>query len=440
MGELESWGRYPTVQQTSKELVWVSDPVDFSISGSVLPYGVGRSYGDCCLNDGGTVLVTRRLDRFISFDKSRGVLRCESGVTLAAILKLIVPEGWFLPASPGTQFVTVGGAIANDIHGKNHHKAGTFGRYVLQFELLRSDGERLICSPQQNQELFKATISGLGLTGLILWVEFQLKKIETQWISEESIKFGSLDEFFEISADSSHRFEYTVAWLDCLSAGSAFGRGIFMRGNHALKSECAAADPKRGVGGLLSVPFDLPNFVLNRHSIRIFNALYYNKQLNKERRFINHYQPFFYPLDAIGHWNRIYGKRGFFQFQCVVPSEPGQPKLKALLKEIVDSGEGSFLAVLKEFGSIESPGMMSFPRPGVTLALDFANNGDKTLALLTRLDNAVAEGGGCVYPAKDATMSGRNFKQYFPRWQEFSRHIDPKFSSTFWRRVMEEGR
>lgn len=433
MKRYESWGRYPKSEPAAVEPVyWRSEPLRLDrFDRPVLPYGLGRSYGDSCLNDGGVLLDTLGLNRFISFDTDRGILRCEAGVTVDEILEVIVPHGWFLPVTPGTKHVTVGGAIANDIHGKNHHVAGTFGCHVTKFELERSTGERIICSPTENAELFRATIGGLGLTGLILWAEFTLKSIDNAMIQMERIRFASLDEFFEISAESADTYEYIVAWIDCLAQGSELGRGVFIRGNHVEGDHGLMTNGD----SFLRVPFEFPSFALNPLTMKAFNSAYYRSQLRKHVRKIVHYEPFFYPLDAVGDWNKIYGRRGFFQYQCVVPTGADGAAIREIIRRIVESGQASFLDVLKEFGDVPSPGMLSFPRPGVTLALDFPNEGEKTLALFDELDALVREGGGVVYPAKDARMSAENFQAFYPEWKAFSRYVDPNFSSSFWRRV-----
>jgi FAD/FMN-containing dehydrogenase len=414
---LESWGRYPPPKHAAQApVVWRSD----ALRGAppLLAYGRGRSYGDCCLNDGGTLLPTAGLDRFIAFDTANGILRCEAGVTLGEILALAVPRGFFLPVVPGTKHVSVGGAIANDIHGKNHHRAGTFGRHVRRLELVRSDG-RVECGP--GDALFAATVAGLGLTGLISWAELQLRPVPGGRIRVETVPFDRLEEFARLSAESDARFEYTVAWIDSLSTG----RGLFFRGDHAPGD--SDASPMR-----LAVPVDFPSGVLNGLTVRAFNAAYFakNRLLAGERE--TSFDPFFFPLDGVGHWNRIYGRRGFLQFQCVVPELPA---IAALLAEVGRSGEGSFLSVLKSFGPLQSPGMLSFPRPGLTLALDFANRGEPTFALLDRLEALVREAGGALYPAKDARMSKEMFASSYPRRAEFERHRDPSFSSSLWRRV-----
>jgi FAD/FMN-containing dehydrogenase len=428
-----SWGRFPQIDQQGVNLEWRSDLLPEAIEGteSLLPYGNGRSYGDVCLNRGGTVLGTRSMNRFISFDPESGILRCESGVLLADILQLVVHAGWFLPVSPGTRYVTVGGALANDVHGKNHHRAGTFGRHVRAFELLRSDGSRNFCAPEENTELFNATIAGLGLTGLVVWVELQLRPIEGPMLKEESLKFANVDEFFRLSEASDQDFEYTVAWVDCASKGDSLGRGLFARANHiSTDSETITRD----TGPRISVPIQPPVSLINGLSLKLFNAWWYRRQRERRQTQNIHFQPFFYPLDSIGNWNRIYGPKGLLQYQCVLPGEDGRDMLRQMLSAIAKSGNGSFLAVLKIFGEHSSPGLLSFPRPGVTLALDFPASPD-VFRLLDRLDEMTREVGGAVYPAKDARMSAESFQAYFPAWEKFSEYIDPGFSSSFWRRV-----
>jgi FAD/FMN-containing dehydrogenase len=398
-----------------------------------LPLGNARSYGDSCLNDGGTLLAARGLDRFIDFDAANGVLTCEAGVLFSEILDIVVPQGWFLSITPGTRFITVGGAIANDVHGKNHHRAGTFGHCLIAFELLRSDGQRLRCSPGENHEWFTATIGGLGLTGVITWASFQLKRISGPWMITECHRFADLSQFFALSHESDRDHEYTVAWIDCLARGKNLGRGLFSCSNHA--PALPESRPHHPVNHI-RMPFTPSVSLINGLSLRAFNWLYYHRCARTERK-TTHYAPFFYPLDSIADWNRIYGPRGFLQYQCVVPPGGAEAAIRELLATIASSRQGSFLAVLKQFGTRPSIGMLSFPRQGTTLALDFPNLGQKTFALLDRLDAIVSEARGAVYPAKDARMAGLHFRQYFPRWWEFTRYIDPKFSSSLWRRVME---
>lgn len=419
------------MSQDSQPLFWRGDSFPDTGSKSIIPHGLGRSYGDVCLNDGNTVVPTRALRHFISFDSDSGLLTCESGVSLADIISLVVPHGWFLPVTPGTKFITVGGAIANDVHGKNHHVAGTFGNHVKSFVLLRSDGLRLRCSPEENAELFAATIGGMGLTGIILQATIQLIPIKNNRISVTSVKFNSLDEFFNLSARFEKDYAYTVSWIDCMAKGKSLGRGHFMAGNHA--GEEAGADlsvpPDKGI----PVPIDFPEFVLNNLSIKLFNTAYYNRQLKHEKTFLSDFNSFFYPLDSVLDWNRIYGKRGLVQYQCLVPNQDTSV-IRSILKSISDSGQGSFLAVMKIMGDIPSPGIISFSGPGITLALDFPVT-EKVLALLKKLDNIVRDAGGRLYSAKDACMAPEDFKCFYPDWERLAKYIDPKCSSSFWRRV-----
>jgi FAD/FMN-containing dehydrogenase len=433
MNRYESWGRFPKAVHTVVRLHGREAALPAHSGAPMLPFGNGRSDGDCCLNDGGMLVDARGLDRFIAFDPATGILRCEAGVLLAEILDLVVPQGWFVPVTPGTRFVTVGGAVANDVHGKNHHRAGTFGRHVKGFELLRSDGTRLFCAPAENPEWFRASIGGLGLTGLITWVELALKRIRGPAIDEETLRFDRLEEFFRLSRESDATHEYTVAWIDCTARGESLGRGHFMRGNDAAERgarTAPAAAPARW-----GVPFDPPFALVNDVGLRAFNAVYFHRRGHKMRRRRVHYSAFFYPLDAIGGWNRIYGPNGLLQYQCVIPHRDAEAAIAAILRAVAAAGTGSFLAVLKVFGDLPSPGLLSFPRPGATLALDFPNLGRPTLDLLDRLDAIAMEAQGAVYPAKDARMSPDTFRRSFPHWQELEPFIDPRFSSSLWRRV-----
>lgn len=428
----KSWGRYPILSPSKvSKLFWRDEiPVFSDTDISILPYGLGKSYGDSCLNENGLLVDCRGLNKIIAFDKINGIIKVESGVTLAEILNFVVPHGWFLASTPGTKLITVGGAIANDVHGKNHHKGGTFGYHLNSFELVRSDGSRLICSPNENKELFAATIGGLGLTGIITWAEFRLLKSPTAFFATESIKFKSIEEFFEINAESEHTYDFTVSWIDTTSQGSNFGRGIFNRGNQADPS--IHDIPTLPKDKAITFPLDAP--FINGLSVKAFNSLYYSKQIPKVVKQISHYNPFFYPLDAVYDWNKAYGKNGFIQYQFVIPFGNELKGIKTILRKITESGLSSFLTVLKTFGSIKSPGMLSFPRPGVTMAVDF-RMGSKTLAFADECDKLIRDYGGVLYPAKDARMSAENFKVFYPEWIEFSKYIDPKFSSSFWRRV-----
>lgn len=433
----ESWGRFPKVAHLGELVPNTFNLVEEYLSSAephILPRGLGRSYGDSCLNEGGYLLSTRNLNRFLSFDPQSGAVRCESGVSLDELLQVFVPKGWFLPVTPGTKFVTVGGAIANDIHGKNHHRGGTFCNHVNSFELERSDGSRILCSRENNYDWFRATVGGLGLTGVILWAEIVLKPVNGPYIDMESIKFEGLDEFSSISDESAEGFEYTVSWLDCLRDADKI-RGIFMRGNHSEKRAEKDSEILHSGQGLASFPFDAPSMLLSNPTIKLFNFLYYNKQRIKSLKSCVHYDPFFYPLDKVNHWNRMYGTRGFLQWQCAVPAADDNKGIKLILQKITENRLGSFLVVLKEFGDIESQGMLSFPMPGMTLALDFPNTGKRLFDILDELDKLVIMFGGRIYPAKDARMAGGTFQKAFPLFEDFKKFIDPKFSSSFYRRV-----
>ena len=454
---VRSWGNYPKVEHAEVVPVeWRHLPLPRS-GHSLLPSGLARSYGDSCLNDGNTLLATRRLDRLIEFDRVDGRLVCEAGTSIAAILELVVPAGWFLPVVPGTAFVTVGGAIANDVHGKNHEDAGTFGHHVRRFELLRSDGSRLVCSPRANAGLFHATIGGLGLTGMITWTELVLQPVRSPFFDVETIRMEGLDHFFELSkgigvgygllersGDGVHPAPaienayptpipspvFSVAWVDALAKGSHTGRGLFMRARHSQEPGEAPAPRTK-----LAMPFDLPRASLNRGSVGLFNALYRARGSREWRRTRETYASYLFPLDAIAQWNRMYGSAGFLQHQSVVPRAGAKAKVGELLAEVARSGDASFLTVLKVFGDHAPAGMMSFARPGVTLALDIPIRGPDTFTLLDRMDAIVRDAGGAIYPAKDARMSPETFRASFPRLEEFRELVDPGFSSTFWRRV-----
>lgn len=429
-GRYHSWGNYPKSDQSGRDCP-SPEALPASLStASVLPFGNGRSYGDVCLNPEGEVLDTRRWNRFLHFDEQTGVLRCESGVLFDDILQTFVPRGWFLPVTPGTRFVTVGGAVANDVHGKNHHTAGTFGHVIRRFELLRTDGRIFCCSPEENPEYFAATIGGLGLTGFITWVEMQLRPIQGNAMEEERIPFSCMEDFFTLSSESD-RFEYTVAQVDCLAMGERLGRGIFVRANHSAASVTVP-------GREFSVPLVPPFSLVNRLSLRAFNTWYYRRQKHAVSRCV-HYQPYFYPLDAVGNWNRLYGPRGFLQYQCVLPEKEARASLRAVLERVARSGEGSVLAVLKMFGHKVSPGWLSFPMPGVTLAVDFPYRGERTFRLFAELDSMVREAGGRLYPAKDACMRAEDFQAFYPNWQRLEALRDPRITSGFWQRVTGKG-
>lgn len=430
MKPVASWGR---LSSELHHVVCLTDSPE--ITGLVkheaspcLAHGMGRSYGDVCLNPGGGLWMATGLNRFIAFDESSGLLECEAGVLLRDIQRLFVARGWILPVTPGTQLVTVGGAIANDVHGKNHHRFGTFGHHVRRLTLLRTNGEVIHCGPGERSDWYSATVGGLGLTGVITRAQIQLRRVIGPWLVTETIPYTNLDEFFQLADSSEADWEHTVAWIDCMKGR---GSGIFIRGNPAPARNGSQPRARK-----LTMPIEPPVSLVNRWTLRPFNMAYYHLQKWRSGRSITHYEPFFYPLDNVLEWNRMYGPKGFFQYQSVVPREIGKDAVEAMLKAISRSGEGSFLAVLKTFGNRQSAGMMSFPQPGVTLALDFPNRGERTHKLFEHLDNIVREAKGRIYPAKDARMPMSLFVDGYPRLVEFMKYRDPGISSGLSRRLM----
>lgn len=430
MVTVSSWGRLSRAEHAVRHFTnRVAVPGQLRDAGPGVCFGMGRSYGDVCLNPGGTLWNMAGLDRFIAFDAQSGVLTCEAGVLLRDIQRLFVPRGFMVPVNPGTQLITVGGAIANDVHGKNHHRYGSFGDHVLRLRLARTDGALIDCGPDREPGLFSATVGGIGLTGVILEADIRLRRVAGPFIDADLVPFANLDEFFALSDASEPDFEHTVSWIDCASGGG--GRGIFMRGNPSASQEGRAPG-----AGRLAVPFVPPVSLVNSLSLRLFNTFYYALKKRAAGPSLVHYEPFFCPLDNVGEWNRIYGPRGFYQYQSVIPREHGREATQAMLGEIARSGNGSFLAVLKTFGQRQGLGMLSFPRPGVTLALDFPNNGASTLRLFERLDAIVREAGGRLYLAKDARMPRGLLESGYPRLQEFLTYRDPGVSSAMSRRLM----
>lgn len=423
MQKISDWGNYPVIEAEAAGFASAEElRARLESPGEAIAYGNGRSYGDASLQK--RVLLTRRSNRFLAFDESTGILRCEAGVLLSEILDLFVPRGWFLPVTPGTKLITVGGAIAADVHGKNHHVEGSFGQHLLSMEVMRGDGSVIACSPTEKAEFFRITVGGMGLTGVILNATFRLKRIETAFIRQETVRAANLTEImdcFEASAE----WSYSVAWIDCLARGDALGRSIMMRGEHARESELVkparkAAPLCPGPRPKFDVPFMFPNFALNKWTMRAFNFAYYNKCRPGIHRSIVDYNHFFYPLDAVGHWNRIYGRRGFTQYQFVLPLEAGRAGMRRILERIAGSGLGSFLAVLKLFG--EQEGFMSFPMAGYTLALDFPIS-FQAMELFKELDAMVADYGGRLYLAKDSRMDAAMFERTYPNAAEFRQAV-----------------
>jgi decaprenylphospho-beta-D-ribofuranose 2-oxidase len=427
-----NWGNYPVVEA---EVSSASDSASLKQlienSESCIARGLGRSYGDASL--GKHIISTLKLNRFLSFDKAGGIIEAEAGVSLAEILEVAVPHGWFLPVTPGTKFVTLGGAIAADVHGKNHHKDGSFCDHVTYIDLMLSDGTIKRCQSGDGSSLFEASRGGMGLTGLIYKAGLKLKKIETSYIDQHIHKAKNLEHIFELF-QAKQSATYSVAWIDCLAKGKNIGRSVLITGEHAelkqLKTKQQKEPLKLVPAAKLNMPFNFPSFVLNPFSIKVFNMLYYAKHKDGSSG-ITPYEPFFYPLDGIGNWNRMYGKRGFLQYQFVLPLEQSYDGLREVLDLVAAQGKASFLAVLKLFGKQES--LMSFPFEGYTLALDFPVN-NKIFAFLDKLDELIHKRGGRIYLAKDARLSAENFKKGYPSTADFNQIRDqyqsnPKYTS-----------
>lgn len=414
---IANWGNYPAMESDEK-LFSFDDQLSSLIQeeGNFIPRGNGRCYGDASL--AGKTINTIRYDKILSFDTAGGVLECQSGITLDNVLEVIVPKGWFLPVTPGTKFITIGGAIGSDVHGKNHHVDGTFAHHIVEMDILLASGAVLTCSPTENTDLFDATCGGMGLTGMITRVKFRLKKIETSYIKQKQVKAENLEDIIRLF-DEYKDYTYSVAWIDCLKKGKHFGRSILILGEHATVDQLPEKyknDPlKLPKKKQITFPFNLPGWVLNSFTIKAFNFLYYGKNLKKVIDNVVGYEPFFYPLDAILHWNRGYGKKGFIQYQFVLPLEARQGLIE-ILNRISDKGMGSFLAVLKVFGKQES--LISFPSEGYTLALDFPVR-KGLFEFLDELDSVVLKYGGRLYMSKDARMKPAVLEAGYPRLQEF---------------------
>ena len=401
--QVSNWGNFPVVEKEMRSEDSLAKIQEYVRNHhEIIARGNGRCYGDAALAE--NIFSTKRLNKFISFDRLNGIIECESGVLLSEVLEVIIPQGYFLYVTPGTKYITIGGAIASDVHGKNHHAEGCFSEYVVEFSLLNEKGEVLNCSRSENADKFWATIGGMGLSGIILSAKFKLKNIETSFIRQERIKAENLDEIFRLF-DESESWTYNVAWIDCLQKGENLGRSILMRGEHAFKHELPVnlqnnplqlqkkISPK--------IPFFFPGFVLNNLTVKLFNFLYFKKQSKKMVKNIVHFEDFFYPLDVVTDWNRIYGKNGFIQYQLVLPKATGKEGMKEILETIAASGNGSFLAVLKLFGKANEEAYNSFPIEGYTLALDFKMNA-KLKNLVEKLDKIVESYGGRIYLTKDS--------------------------------------
>ena len=440
---LSGWGRFPVetcrIFRPEKPAS-VPAILDSGAESSYIARGLGRSYGDASLNGGGGVIALERLNRMIAFDDATGVLECEAGVSLAEILDCFLPRGFFLPVTPGTKFVTLGGAIAHDVHGKNHHRVGALSNFVLDFLLRTAGGEVIACSREENPEAFWATVGGAGLTGFVVSARLRLQRVETAHVLVDFLKVAHLEEAIDAMEESDHRYEFSVAWIDCLAKGKALGRSVLMRANPAL-----AGDLPKGAGDPLSpkrrtersVPFDFPAGLLNPMTVGAFNTLFYGWHRTISGRLAD-IDSFFYPLDSIRDWNRMYGRRGFVQYQLAFPKETSRAGLADVLQRVSASGRGSFLGVLKRFGNATA-GLLSFPFPGYTLALDLPVN-DGLVPFLAGLDAVVLSHGGRLYLAKDAVMTPATFAAMYPRldaFREIRARLDPRnlLSSSLARRV-----
>lgn len=409
---IANWGLYPAIKANEYEPETVEDfKKALQTDTKFIARGNGRCYGDASLQN--DIISTKKWNKFIEFDREIGYIEVESGVLLSDILEVSVPAGFFITVTPGTKFITVGGAIASDVHGKNHHIDGCFSEHLIYFDLMIASGEVVRCSRNENQDLFWATIGGMGLTGVILSARFLLTKIETAYIRNEAIQAKNLDEIFKLFEES-ESWTYTVAWLDCLQKGESLGKSIMLRGEHAKLKELPEKLQKNPLKikqkPKLNIPFFFPNLALNPWSIKIFNWLYFNKQIKKHVKNYVDYDQFFYPLDMVHNWNRIYGKNGFIQYQFVIPKENGLEGMREILQAIAESGNGSFLVVLKLFGESNPKAYNSFPQPGYTLALDFKVN-KELRSLIEKLDGIVEKNGGRIYRTKDA-MSKTNLTDY----------------------------
>ncbi len=406
---VSGWGNYPRVEANiiyPPQGTELTKLIDFDEN--YISMGLGRSYGDSALND--NVINFTKLNGILSFDIDSGIIHCEAGVSLAEIIKYIISKGWFLPVTPGTKYVTLGGAIAADIHGKNHHLEGTFCDHITKINMVLGDGSYISCSPSLNSDLFHATCGGMGLTGIILDAELKLKPVAGPMISLKNTKTNNLRETVDV-LEKNKNIEYSVAWIDCQSKKDSMGRGIVMLGSHSKQESVIKKNRE------YKIPIPTPGFILNKYSIKYFNSFYYhfNSLTNPNKNI--YYEPYFYPLDKIKNWNILYGKDGFFQYQFVIPYEAGFEGLSSILDKIVQSGYGSFLAVLKNFGE-QNNNLLSFPKSGFTLALDIKFN-KSIFKFLDLLDEMILEMNGRVYLAKDSRMSETTFKSFYPNWEIF---------------------
>lgn len=437
--KLAGWGNYPVIESFTLSPRNEEDVKTDINMGPVVPRGLGRSYGDQAINDGKYVAICTKLNHFLNFDEKEGILECEAGVSLEEIISVFGPKGWLPMICPGTKFVTIGGAIANDIHGKAHHIDGSFVNCVISFTIMLADGTTVEASRTENSDLFWANFGGLGLLGVILKAKLKLRKIETTYFRQKSVVIKNLDHMLEALDKYDHEYNYSVAWIDAMAKGKKLGGGVLTLGNAAKFDELPAdlkEDPlKIHSTGKLAVPFYLPSFALNGLTVRLLNRVIAFVQ-NSPKDFV-HYEKFFFPLDAINNWNKGYGKRGFIQYQFVIPEENGKQHLTEILEMIAASGCTPFLNVFKRMG--DGQGILSFPFKGYTLAIDFPVT-KNLLTFTPKLDAKVLAAGGRLYMGKDALLQEGMFKAMYPQyeqWLEIKRKYDPKekFSSNISRRI-----
>ena len=442
--DLSGWGRHPIERcevYRPERREQLASLIAHAPQPNLTARGLGRSYGDASLNTEGAVVLTERFGCLLGFDEETAVLHCEASVSLAEIIETFLPRGYFFPVTPGTQFITIGGAIAADVHGKNHHHSGSMSAWLLDFRLMTASGEVLDCSRERHANVFWATVGAMGLTGVILDARIRLQPVETSHMNTEHEQLRNVDELLERSADNESDYAYSVAWIDCLSRGRALGRSVLLRANHAPLVDLPAKLRDRPLElpspRTPRVPFTLPNFALSRPSMRLFNEAYY--RTHPTRHFVSDCRSYFYPLDSIRDWNRGYGSRGVVQYQCLLPQAVAREGLIEILERLSSSGFGSFLAVLKSMGPA-SGGLLSFPYRGQTLALDLPFSGDSLRKLTAELDEIVLRFGGRVYLAKDSCLEPETFAQMYPEAEAFRAlraSVDPnqRFSSSLARRV-----
>jgi decaprenylphospho-beta-D-ribofuranose 2-oxidase len=423
--EIGGWGRRPVRAGRVVRSERLALPARAT---PLLPRGLGRAYGDAAVpaSAEGLVIETAHADRILDFDPVSGTLTCEAGLSLAEIIRVFLPRGWFLPVTPGTKFVTVGGCVASDVHGKNHHRDGSFGEFVERVRLLTADGRLVASGPDVERELFLATVGGMGLTGLIVEVRFRLRRVESPWIVLDTRSVGGLDEMLDGLRASSRDWIYTVGWIDCLARRGALGRGVLMRGRHASQDETGGRSPRPRRA--LRVPWDAPGWLLNPVFMRLFNHLYHARHGAVRKPGLVSYEQFFYPLDALHDWNRLYGAHGLLQYQCALPHAAGPAPVRALLEKLAARGAASFLAVIKDFGP-GSEAYLSFPLAGTTLSLDLPYRGWGTEELVHELNAVVIQAGGRVYLAKDAVTRAEDFALMMPRlgqWKAARDRWDPQ--------------